>query len=116
MLQSMTPRSVSLWVKDVTLRRHLKGFFIDQGWDVDVTRPMDLVVFDAARGVGVLRALRRRDQATPALFLKRAGMRPRGFKHLLVLEAPFTPDRLRDACGALLRRRIKLVPRRRASA
>ncbi len=115
MLKSMTPRSVCLFVEDATLREMAAQFFKEQGWDVDSTGPNDLILFDSAAGLRILTALRKRGDETPGLFLETERLRLSGTKYALGLGAPFTPDRLRDACGALLRRRIKLVLKRRAS-
>ncbi|MBI2932648.1 MAG: hypothetical protein HYY16_13450 [Planctomycetes bacterium] len=113
MLKSMTPRSVCLFMEDAGLRKYAEQFFVHQAWDVDVTGPNDLVVFDGPPGVAILRMMRSRGDETPGLFLVLDRIVLRGLKYALALRPPFTPDRLRDACGALLRRRIKLVLRRR---
>jgi hypothetical protein len=112
----MTPRSVCLFVEDAQLRDYLSRFFVAQGWDVDVTGPNDLVIFDGEPGVAILRMLRKRGDQTPGLFITTRRLRLGGMKFTLALQGVMTPDQLRDACGALLRKRIKLVPRRKRTA
>lgn len=115
MLRSMIPRAVCLIIEDPALREFVECFFIAQGWDVVRRPPNDLIVFDGVPGMELVRDLRRQRDETPGLLLRRERLRMRGIRFSLGLDPPFTPDRLRDACGALLRRRIKLVPKRKAS-
>lgn len=118
MLKSMIPRSVCLFLEDSYLQTRLSEFFGLQGWDVDVTGPNDLLIYDGQLGLAVVRSLRKRGDETPALLIRHEGQRlPVGaLKYASAIEEPFTPDRLRDACGALLRQKIKLVLKRRAAA
>jgi len=115
MLKSMAPRTVCLFVEEPALKEQLARFFADQGWLADATGPNDLVVYDGPEGLQVLRWLRERGNKTPALLIRRDGMRVGRVSRTLAISAPFSADVLRDACGALLRRAIPHVPKRRAS-